>query len=825
MRAFRREGACNTERAPCPQPPAAAVSAPQAACPHRSPPPPQVLKPAGQGPDGDPVLLFFDGHTSRWNMSALLYLERNNVHGICLPSHTSIWSQPNDAGANASFKAFFGVTLRQTRTNAQASANRAVFDTVHWPPASARVCTPRLFFFNTVIVRLTIRTPVLYMQAFRRAFIGWRHKLEEGLRSSKACNAIKSAWKTVRCVFQAAQLARAVPPRIPHRPCPPLLLLAADPHSSRSAAEPALHRAPRDRPSFRSPSSAPSPPSARQVGLGGRLNRQCDSWRDAIIAFGRLPHVPGSSDAEAAHDPAGDAAAPGTSVWEQAQQAAADRLRTRLSALVAGKSLQLRRVVLDSGGDGVDDYIPSASAATAVGLAEAVRISVEGDTEELILNHAQIVDPSDARMCKLLAEFQCADDTVDLRKLGRKEGARARNAREKLEREEAARQGRAASERAIAALKAEAMQAGVTDDLWSRVRAQFERPPPQVMGNLLVYDAVALTEPIVLTRATLEAVGGALAMGHEPDRQPRPRAPNRRTSGVPQTGRGGCIERLRAGMQEADAEKARKKARLDAQAQAEREAKQQEKAARERQVQLEREDRSRQAARKQSEKIEKEDEALKGQALKAFEWMRDSGVWEFEELTLRRRSILVRFFGGTAKKQPKASDDAELSKAWGACRPGVTLEEVRTQKLSGVKRPHTPPCLLCVPPLFRSLSKRGGSSRTRTPVAARTRAGTPTMRAEAQVSVRATAKMRTRTRTGMARVSTRRRMRTRARARTCMTTRVREEARVTMRVMCLRSARSDHANGKETAITAAVVSRLRGPADGDLRCTGMARAK
>jgi len=592
-----------------------------------------VLKPAGQGPDGDPVLLFFDGHTSRWNMSALLYLERNNVHGICLPSHTSIWSQPNDAGANASFKAFFGVTLRQTRTNAQASANRAVFDTVHWPPASARVCTPRLFFFNTVIVRLTIRTPVLYMQAFRRAFIGWRHKLEEGLRSSKACNAIKSAWKTVRCVFQAAQLARAVPPRIPHRPCPPLLLLAADPHSSRSAAEPALHRAPRDRPSFRSPSSAPSPPSARQVGLGGRLNRQCDSWRDAIIAFGRLPHVPGSSDAEAAHDPAGDAAAPGTSVWEQAQQAAADRLRTRLSALVAGKSLQLRRVVLDSGGDGVDDYIPSASAATAVGLAEAVRISVEGDTEELILNHAQIVDPSDARMCKLLAEFQCADDTVDLRKLGRKEGARARNAREKLEREEAARQGRAASERAIAALKAEAMQAGVTDDLWSRVRAQFERPPPQVMGNLLVYDAVALTEPIVLTRATLEAVGGALAMGHEPDRQPRPRAPNRRTSGVPQTGRGGCIERLRAGMQEADAEKARKKARLDAQAQAEREAKQQEKAARERQVQLEREDRSRQAARKQSEKIEKEDEALKGQALKAFEWMRDSGVWEFEELT------------------------------------------------------------------------------------------------------------------------------------------------------------------------------------------------
>ena len=36
------------------------------------------LKP-GQGKGGRPVLLFFDGHTSRWSYEALNYLMENNV--------------------------------------------------------------------------------------------------------------------------------------------------------------------------------------------------------------------------------------------------------------------------------------------------------------------------------------------------------------------------------------------------------------------------------------------------------------------------------------------------------------------------------------------------------------------------------------------------------------------------------------------------------------------------------------------------------------------------------------------------------------------------
>jgi len=52
---------------------------------------------------GKPALLFLDGHASRWSVNALFYLRKNNVFVFCVPSHTTIWSQPNDAGPNASF--------------------------------------------------------------------------------------------------------------------------------------------------------------------------------------------------------------------------------------------------------------------------------------------------------------------------------------------------------------------------------------------------------------------------------------------------------------------------------------------------------------------------------------------------------------------------------------------------------------------------------------------------------------------------------------------------------------------------------------------------
>lgn len=56
--------------------------------------------PTNQGRNGEPVILFLDGHSSRWDVSSLFYLLQNNVFPFFLPSHTSVWTQPNDNGVN-----------------------------------------------------------------------------------------------------------------------------------------------------------------------------------------------------------------------------------------------------------------------------------------------------------------------------------------------------------------------------------------------------------------------------------------------------------------------------------------------------------------------------------------------------------------------------------------------------------------------------------------------------------------------------------------------------------------------------------------------------
>ena len=60
--------------------------------------------PESQGKGGEPVILVFDGHSSRWSFDGLKFLLDNNVYCLCLPGHTSIWAQPNDGGPNASYK-------------------------------------------------------------------------------------------------------------------------------------------------------------------------------------------------------------------------------------------------------------------------------------------------------------------------------------------------------------------------------------------------------------------------------------------------------------------------------------------------------------------------------------------------------------------------------------------------------------------------------------------------------------------------------------------------------------------------------------------------
>ena len=48
---------------------------------------------SGTRTDAEYQLLFLDGHSSRWSIEGLSILKEANVLAICLPSHTSIWSQ------------------------------------------------------------------------------------------------------------------------------------------------------------------------------------------------------------------------------------------------------------------------------------------------------------------------------------------------------------------------------------------------------------------------------------------------------------------------------------------------------------------------------------------------------------------------------------------------------------------------------------------------------------------------------------------------------------------------------------------------------------
>ena len=59
--------------------------------------------PDGHGKGGLPHILLLDGHASRWNLAALEFLNENNVYPFFLQSHTSVWTQPNDNGANLRF--------------------------------------------------------------------------------------------------------------------------------------------------------------------------------------------------------------------------------------------------------------------------------------------------------------------------------------------------------------------------------------------------------------------------------------------------------------------------------------------------------------------------------------------------------------------------------------------------------------------------------------------------------------------------------------------------------------------------------------------------
>ena len=123
--------------------------------------------PAGQGKGGEPVILVFDGHSSRWNLDGLQFLREHNVHCLCIPGHTSIWAQPNDCGPNSSFKSMLGEAIAEWRSTH-----------LTLPGSEALVKMDR-GDFNGLFVR---------------AWMQWKERVQRQLEGVGS-NAILSGWK------------------------------------------------------------------------------------------------------------------------------------------------------------------------------------------------------------------------------------------------------------------------------------------------------------------------------------------------------------------------------------------------------------------------------------------------------------------------------------------------------------------------------------------------------------------------------------------------------------------------------------------------------
>ena len=77
--------------------------------------------------DGLGYIVFFDGHASRWDPAALQMLLKRGIACFCLPSHTSIWSQPADNGTMRLVK-----KIAAAKTRAWQRQNRHEMTRAEW---------------------------------------------------------------------------------------------------------------------------------------------------------------------------------------------------------------------------------------------------------------------------------------------------------------------------------------------------------------------------------------------------------------------------------------------------------------------------------------------------------------------------------------------------------------------------------------------------------------------------------------------------------------------------------------------------------------------
>jgi len=372
---------------------------------------------------GQPVLLFIDSHASRWGPSAFAYLMDNNIFPICVPSHTTIWSQPNDAGCNAAAKHWFGKIVRQESASVETAKGKETFNKV-----------------------------------FRASMVGWREELAKGLSSPARTNAIKSAW--------------------------------------------------------------------RRVGLGGKLNPNCEMWTAAIATFGDGSMLHASlhairaaifakADAAAEEDPDVDmqpAAAHaqlvmGLTAEQMLQEERSERLLTALRDKNT-MSVELRSAT--------DDFEVKALEVTAVAQRRGNRIVITPSDEEgavVALLASQLEDSGDEDVKSLCRQYRLAREEASNSSVSlAKQQARERRLKFAKVAELAGQQHEEQLEELRVRVEACVKSTGVLDaELWLEVRTMHATPPPRVIDGVLVRCSVALTTPLLNAQTLICAMATKLA--------------------------------------------------------------------------------------------------------------------------------------------------------------------------------------------------------------------------------------------------------------------------------------------------------------------------
>ena len=521
-----------------------------------------------------------------------------------------------------------------------------------------------------------VKGGVVFNGIYRRAFIRWRAQMQADLRA-QGYNTIKSAWSKVglgllldkECEMWTAAIR----------------LFGAD--SMLGLAQQAVDVA--------ASAAARAAAAGDQGGVGAAGEG----------GVGATPAVEGGDQVMAMH-------ARSVTARERLDAEKKDRLLTLLRNLGVGDSVALGHHqqpphdvgYMPSGAGGVGSGGSGGSgaceepgmathkparpkkAATVVGALGLVRITPKDEHEhEIELTHKQLEDAMDPAVVSVCVAYEIFADYAAINQEDAKRRKKVRAKQRRLERGAIAEQARSQynadwaqeQKRLLDALlltsdgttvgnEAKVRLEEIVKQHMERTRELAEKPPCRIINGHLVYDAVGLVEPLVLTRALMDAVGAALAQraaaAVEQTAKPKKQraGPQDRPTNFAGTTGAAAVEHL---------EKRDEKRKADQSADAQKKAT---------------------AQAKRGAKKAAEEAKLKENAVAALKMLiEQKGQFSSKALSRHRRCLLLRCYGavipGGVKVLPKdGTMDKAAEAAWAAVKPNnlpaALLQLVRDAK-------------------------------------------------------------------------------------------------------------------------------------------------